>query len=105
MATIVNNPGGPGEHVVEKSDSSGWAVAVIILIAVLVVGGLVWLNYYGAPAGVPTEQGNQQQGSNDPGGNANINLTLPPNDDNDSNSNTNTGAGVNTGGSNSTTTP
>jgi hypothetical protein len=68
MATILNNPGST-ERVVEKSDSGGWAVAVIILLAVVVIGGFVWMRYYGAPAPANTD-------SNTPGS-ANINITLP----------------------------
>ncbi len=85
MATILNNPGST-ERVVERSSDGGWAVAVIILLAVLVVGGFVWMRY-GAPAAVPTD-------TNTPGS-ANINVTLPAGG-NDNN---------NTGGSGEANTP
>ncbi len=62
MVTVVNNPG--GERVVEKSDSSGWAVAVIILIALVAVGAFFAWRYYRAPA-APAPSG------------ANINVTIP----------------------------
>lgn len=65
MTTVVNNPPGT-DRVVEKSDTGGWAVAVIILLAVIAIGGFLWMRYYrGAAAPAPT------------GGSANINLTLP----------------------------
>jgi hypothetical protein len=51
---------------IERSgdDNAGWAVAIIILLAVVAVGGFLWLRYYRAPAAAPA-----------PG--ANINVTLP----------------------------
>lgn len=65
MATIVNNPG--PERVVEvdrTGDSTGgWAVAVVILIAVI-VGIFAWVHYH--PATAPTSTGG-----------SNINVTLP----------------------------
>lgn len=72
MATIVNNPNGPSDRIVERSDSGGWAVAVIILLAVLVVGGFVWMRYYGTPAPAP-----QTNTADNTPGSANINITLP----------------------------
>ncbi|OGG52665.1 hypothetical protein A3H16_01085 [Candidatus Kaiserbacteria bacterium RIFCSPLOWO2_12_FULL_53_8] len=56
--TIVNTPSS------NDSGAAGWAVAVIVLLAV-VVGGFLWYRYYGgyaAPA---------------PADNTNINVTLP----------------------------
>ncbi len=61
MATIVNNPG--PERVVERTDSSGWVVAIIILLA-FVAGLFWWFRYYQAP--VPAA-----------GDSANINVTIP----------------------------
>ncbi|MDP1707266.1 MAG: hypothetical protein Q8L30_01820 [bacterium] len=60
MTTVVNTPpstdgGGSG---------AGWAVAVIILLAVIGVGMYFWLNYRGAPA---------ESGAID------VNVTLPQN--------------------------
>lgn len=56
MATIINTPGNT-----ESSDSSGWAVAVIILIAVVGIGGYYILHH--------------RAGS--PASGANINVTIP----------------------------
>ncbi len=52
MATIINNPR-PNETAVVESDSGGWAVAVIILLAVIAVGGYLWVHYHSAPATAP----------------------------------------------------
>jgi hypothetical protein len=71
MATIVNNPGPERVVEVERSDTSGWAIAVIILIAVI-VGLVVWARYHRAPP-APSS------------GNTNINVSLP-----DGNTNTGT---------------
>jgi hypothetical protein len=61
MATIVNNPSGT-ERVVERerlvdngSDGAGWAVAIIILVAVIAVGAYLWTQYQGSPA--PADNG------------------------------------------------
>ncbi len=63
MSTVINNP--VPEKTVVQSDSSGWAIAVIILIAIIAVGGFWYFRYYrSAP------QPEQQSG-------ATINLTLP----------------------------
>jgi hypothetical protein len=79
MATIVNNPSGRSERVVEREDSSGWAVA-LILIALLVVGGLVFFNYFGAPApAAPSAP------ANDSGANINVTVPNPVNDSGGSN--------------------
>ena len=63
MATIVNNP--QPERVIQTSESggAGWAVAVVILIAVI-AGLFVWYRYHTAAAPVQS-------------GSANINVTLP----------------------------
>lgn len=70
MTTVVNNPGGgTTERVVESSSGAGWAVAVIILLAIVAIGGFVWVRYYGVPgAAAPATNS----------GGTNINVTLPP---------------------------
>ncbi len=55
--TIINTPSG------NDSGSAGWAVALIILLAVI-VGGFVWYRYYRAPAAAPAT-------------NNSINVTIP----------------------------
>jgi len=46
MATIINTP-----PTTESSGSgAGWAVAVIILLAIIGVGAYFWLNYRAVPA-------------------------------------------------------
>lgn len=63
MTTIINTPP-TNTHTVEKvEDSSGWAVALIILLALIAFGGYFWFRYYREPAPNPT---------------TNINVTLPP---------------------------
>lgn len=58
MTTIIN----PGNT--ENTDSgAGWAVAVIVLLAVVGVGAYFWFNYYRVP---PTTDGT-----------TNINVTIP----------------------------
>lgn len=66
MATIVNNPGG-SERVIDRTgdSSAGWAVAVIILLAVVLIGGYFWTRG-AAPATQPAERDA-----------ANINVTVP----------------------------
>jgi hypothetical protein len=64
MVDIINNP---ESRTVERSDSSGWAVAVIVLILVIGVGAFVWARYYRAPAQAPSSTGG-----------SNINVTVPP---------------------------
>jgi len=80
MATIVNNPsGGPSERVIDRTDSgAGWAVALVVLIAVI-VGLFVWYRYRVTP-GVPST------------GTENVNVTVPA-------SGGGGGTGGNTGGS------
>ncbi len=65
MATIINNPNGP-ERVVEidRNDSSGWAVAVVILIVVMVGGVYAWYHYRSVAVGTAF-------------GSTNVNVTLP----------------------------
>lgn len=46
MSTIINTP-----PAAESTDSgAGWAVAVIVLLAVIAVGLYAWVHYRGAPA-------------------------------------------------------
>jgi hypothetical protein len=91
MATIVNTPASERtERVVESSDTGGWAVAVIVLLAVVVIGAFVWMRYYSAPAAT--------QQTSTPGG-AQINLTLPS-----SGSSDNSGSTGGTGSANTNTT-
>lgn len=51
MATIVNNPG-------SESSSAGWIVAVIVLIAVLGIGYMVWASTGAAPTPAPSDSVN-----------------------------------------------
>ncbi len=72
MATIVNNPSSaPATErtYIERSDDSGagWAVAIIILLAVVAIGGFMWMRYYNAPAAATPQST----------GGTNINVTLP----------------------------
>ncbi len=75
MATVINNPS--STPAVERTvvdttgeTGAGWAVAVIILLAVVAIGGFLWMRAYQAPAAAP---------ASDTGG-ANINVTLPSTD-------------------------
>lgn len=63
MVTVVNNPPVERERVIESDSSAGWAVAVIILLA-LIVGGAYWYTHR-APAAAPQQPG------------ANIQVNLP----------------------------
>ncbi len=46
MSTIINTP-----PAIESTDSgAGWAVAVILLLAVIATGAYAWFHYHGAPA-------------------------------------------------------
>lgn len=46
MTTVINTPA-----TTDGSDSgAGWAVAIIILLAVIGVGAYFWMQYRGAPA-------------------------------------------------------
>jgi hypothetical protein len=57
---------------VERTDdtNAGWAVAVIILLAVVAIGGFFWLRYHQVtPAVTPSSNGGD-----------NINVTVPPTD-------------------------
>ncbi len=92
MATIVNNPAERTERVVETSDNGGWAVAVIVLLAVVLIGAFVWMRYYQAPAAT---QQTQTPGS------ANINVTLPANTGTDNTGGTGS-TNNNTGGTGAT---
>lgn len=88
MVTVVNNPN-PSERTVERvSDSSmGWAVAVIVLIAALVIGGYIWVRYRTTPSAAPASSGS-----------TNINVTLPQTGAAPAE---NTGSGTGTGSANS----
>lgn len=66
MTTIINTPNQPPTEkavLVDMTDNSGWAIAVIILIAVIAFGGYYYMQHR-APA------------QNTSGG-TNINVTLP----------------------------
>lgn len=67
MATIINTPGNS-----DGADNSmmGWAVAVIILLVVIVVGAYVWVNYRPAPETTPA---NNEENN----GGASVNITIP----------------------------
>jgi hypothetical protein len=62
MATVINNP---SDRVVEReritdnngSDSAGWAVAVIILIAVVALGAYLWTQAQGGTPEAPSGTG------------------------------------------------
>jgi hypothetical protein len=70
MTTIVNSPNpAPAERTVVKEDASGWAIAVIILIAVIAIGAYLWLNRQPAQP-VQTAQPESQDSTN-------INVTIP----------------------------
>ncbi|HVX91464.1 MAG TPA: hypothetical protein VHC20_07705 [Candidatus Paceibacterota bacterium] len=90
MATVINDSGPDRVVTVERTtdsgSSAGWAIAVIILIAVI-VGLFVWYHYhhaYVAPA-----QGGNSTGS--------INITLPGGNDGNSSSNASGGETVGNG--------
>lgn len=61
MATVINNPAERSERYIETNSSAGWAIAVIVLLAVIAIGAYVW-THRTAPA---------QQTTPD------INLTVP----------------------------
>ncbi|HYF12756.1 MAG TPA: hypothetical protein VD928_00425 [Candidatus Paceibacterota bacterium] len=67
MATVVNNPSGTVERSIDRGEdtSAGWAVAVIVLLVVLAVGGFLFARYFNAaPAATPN-------------GGTNIDVTVP----------------------------
>ena len=68
MSTVINNPT-PSERTIVETDSSGWAVAVIVLLLVFAAGIYAWLHYREA-APAPQQPG------------ATINVTLPVGDNN-----------------------
>lgn len=74
MATIVNQQ--PPERValVERTDNSGWGVAVLILVIVIAVGAYAYFHYHRAAQ--PTSGG------------TNINVTLPGGTTNDGSTDT-----------------
>jgi len=95
MATIVNNPNPGPERVVtvERSDSStGWAIAVIVLI--IVIAGLFWWVHARQMAPAPAAQQPAQ------GGAASVNVTIPTGGDNGADTGgTDTGTGADADGS------
>jgi hypothetical protein len=71
MATVINNPSTSPtveRTTVERTEdgSAGWAVAIIILLAIVAVGGFLWLRAYRAAAPATTSPNE-----------TNINVTLP----------------------------
>ena len=62
MTTIINTPPNT-TNATESDNSAGWAVAVIVLLAVIGGGIYLWFNYRATP------EGNK--------GETNINVTLP----------------------------
>lgn len=66
---VINNPSPTSERVIERESGTGaaWAVAVIVLLVLVAVGGFLWFRTYGAPVAAPA----------DTNGGANINVTLP----------------------------
>lgn len=65
MATVIERERPVDRGVIVERDDSGWAVALIVVVAMLAIGAFVWARYYSAPA--PVQQA--------PG--ANIEVTLP----------------------------
>jgi hypothetical protein len=53
MATVINNPGGP-DRVLERDSGAGWAVAAILIVAVI-AGGAYLLMRYGNGAGADAD--------------------------------------------------
>ncbi len=66
MATILERERPSGVLIERQDESTGWAVAAVIIIALLAVGAFVWARYYATPTPAQT---------NTPG--TNINVTLP----------------------------
>ncbi|MEK7068703.1 MAG: hypothetical protein AAB964_02720 [Patescibacteria group bacterium] len=62
MATVINNPGTTST----EDSSAGWAVALVVLAAVIIAGLFVWPGFVRQSAA--------------PAGGANINVTLPSGD-------------------------
>ena len=66
MATVIERERTDSRPVVVERDSgsgAGWAVVLIVIVALLVVGEFAWAQFYGTPA--PSN------------GDANINVTVP----------------------------
>ncbi len=66
MTTIINTPPSEGKKEVVESDT-GWAVAVIILIAIIAAGIYLWFHNYYVPS---NESGTPPTGTT-------INVTVP----------------------------
>ncbi len=50
MATVIERDRPAGGVLIERNDSAaGWAVAAVIIIAILAVGAFVWARYYSTP--------------------------------------------------------
>ncbi|HEY6020265.1 MAG TPA: hypothetical protein VIY48_10285, partial [Candidatus Paceibacterota bacterium] len=60
MATVIERPADrvvERREIVERTDSgAGWAIALMVLVALL-VAGFVWARYYRAPAAAPATTG------------------------------------------------
>lgn len=63
MATVIERERPVDRGVIVERDDSGWGVAAIIILAVLIVGAIIWARYYNAAAPASTPN--------------NINVTLP----------------------------
>ena len=91
MATVIERERPVGGGVlIERDSGTGWAVAAVVIIALLAVGAFVWARYYSAPA--PAAQ--------NPG--ASINVTLPQTGGTGETQNTG-GSGSQSGGNNTQT--
>ena len=53
MTTVINNPAGP-DRVIEQDSGAGWAVAAILIVAVI-AGGAYLVIRYGNGAGAGAE--------------------------------------------------
>jgi amino acid transporter len=92
MATIINEPRPADQRTFVESDSSGWVVATIILVALIGAAVYIFMHYRRVTTVTPTPT---------PG--ATINLTLPDNGTGGNNgtggSQQNSGANTNAGAS------
>jgi len=60
MTTVINTPGNNTDN---GNNSAGWAVAVIILLVIIGIGGYLWIHHYRTPVATS--------------GPTNINVTIP----------------------------